>query len=92
MPSLQIVLEAFKDPIIFILLLCATLSIGFGVKKHGLKGWSDGGSILVAVFLVIIVSCLSNYWPRRHFHKLSKAGDNFPVDVIRSGQTVYFNI
>ncbi|CAK9165029.1 unnamed protein product [Ilex paraguariensis] len=89
MNTLQIVLEAFKDPIIFILLLCATLSIGFGVKKHGPKGWSDGGSILVAVFLVIIVSCLSNYWPRRHFHKLSRAGYNFPVDVIRNGQTVH---
>ncbi|CAK9165028.1 unnamed protein product [Ilex paraguariensis] len=89
--TLQIVLEAFKDPIIFILLPCATLSIGFGVKKHGLKGWSDGGSILVAIFLVIIVSCLSNYWPRRHFHKLSRAGDNFPVDVIRNGQTQHIS-
>ncbi|CDO99121.1 unnamed protein product [Coffea canephora] len=45
------VFEAFSDPIIIILLICATLSLCFGIASHGLRGWSDGGSILVAVFL-----------------------------------------
>ncbi|WMV47828.1 hypothetical protein MTR67_041213 [Solanum verrucosum] len=29
--------ESFKDPTIIILLLCAALSLGFGIKEHGLK-------------------------------------------------------
>ncbi|PHT26506.1 Calcium-transporting ATPase 12, plasma membrane-type [Capsicum baccatum] len=52
--------ESFKDPTIIILLLCAALSLGFGIKEHGPKeGWYDGGSIFVAVFLVTAVSSIS---------------------------------
>uniref|UniRef100_A0A5B7BIW2 Calcium-transporting ATPase n=1 Tax=Davidia involucrata TaxID=16924 RepID=A0A5B7BIW2_DAVIN len=90
--TFHVVLEAFKDPIILILLLCAALSLGFGIKKQGLKGWSDGGSILVAVFLVTAVSALSNLWPKRQFKKLSKASDNIQVDVVRNRQRQHISI
>uniref|UniRef100_A0A6N2N7R6 Cation-transporting P-type ATPase C-terminal domain-containing protein n=1 Tax=Salix viminalis TaxID=40686 RepID=A0A6N2N7R6_SALVM len=54
-------------------------------KKHGLKeGWYDGGSIFVAVFLVIAVSAISNYRQNRQFDKLSKISDNMKIDVVRS--------
>ena len=54
--------QAFKDLTIVILLFCAALSLGFGMKVHGAKeGWIDGLSIFVAVFLVIGVSAVSNY-------------------------------
>ncbi|KAG5219297.1 calcium-transporting ATPase, plasma membrane-type [Salix suchowensis] len=79
------VVEAFKDLTIFILLGCAALSLGFGIKEHGLKeGWYDGGSIFVAVFLVIAVSAISNYRQNRQFDKLSKISDNMKIDVVRS--------
>lgn len=46
-------LEAFRDTTILILLVCAALALGFGIKQHGVKeGWYEGGSIFVAVFLV----------------------------------------
>uniref|UniRef100_A0A6N2MKI1 P-type ATPase A domain-containing protein n=1 Tax=Salix viminalis TaxID=40686 RepID=A0A6N2MKI1_SALVM len=78
-------LEAFKDLTIFILLGCAALSLGCGIKEHGLKeGWYDGGSIFVAVFLVIAVSAISNYRQNRQFDKLSKISDNMKIDVVRS--------
>ncbi|KAI5573298.1 hypothetical protein BDE02_10G070900 [Populus trichocarpa] len=81
------VAEAFKDLTIAILLGCAALSLGFGVKEHGLKeGWSDGGSIFVAVFLVIAVSAISNYRQNRQFDKLSKISSNIKIDVVRSGR------
>nr|XP_027118184.1 putative calcium-transporting ATPase 13, plasma membrane-type [Coffea arabica] len=86
------VIEAFGDPIIIILLICATLSLCFGIARHGLRGWSDGGSILVAVFLVIMVTTSSNLWPRRQFFRLSKARDNFSVFVIRNGQQKYISV
>lgn len=54
--------QAFQDLTIVILLFCAALSLGFGMKVHGAKeGWIDGLSIFVAVFLVIGVSSVSNY-------------------------------
>ncbi|KAJ9700467.1 hypothetical protein PVL29_005992 [Vitis rotundifolia] len=79
------VVEAFKDITILVLLACATLSLCFGIKEHGLKeGWYDGGSILVAVFLVISVSAVSNYRQNRQFDKLSKVSNNIHVNVVRN--------
>ncbi|GKV43756.1 hypothetical protein SLEP1_g51008 [Rubroshorea leprosula] len=87
------VLEAFKDLIILILLGCAALSLGFGIKEHGLKdGWYDGGSIFVAVFLVISVSAISNYRQNREFDKLSRVSNNIQIDVIRGGRRQQISI
>ncbi|KAH1089353.1 hypothetical protein J1N35_016610 [Gossypium stocksii] len=87
------VVEAFKDLTIMILLGCATLSLGFGIKEHGLKdGWYDGGSIFVAVFLVIAVSAVSNYRQNRQFDKLSKVSNNIQVDVVRGGRRQQISI
>ncbi|KAK5805017.1 putative calcium-transporting ATPase 13, plasma membrane-type [Gossypium arboreum] len=87
------VVEAFKDLTIMILLGCAALSLGFGIKEHGLKdGWYDGGSIFVAVFLVIGVSAVSNYRQNRQFDKLSKVSNNIQVDVVRGGRRQQISI
>ncbi|KAG6395164.1 hypothetical protein SASPL_145803 [Salvia splendens] len=84
---LHFVIEAFKDPTILILLACAALSLGFGIKEHGIKeGWYDGGSIFVAVFLVISVSAVSNFRQSRQFDKLSKISSNVLIEVVRSGR------
>ncbi|KAF7149732.1 hypothetical protein RHSIM_Rhsim02G0031000 [Rhododendron simsii] len=84
---LYFVWEALRDPTILILLVCAALSLGFGIKEHGLEdGWYDGGSIFVAVFLVIAVSALSNFRQNRQFVKLSKVSNNIQVDVVRNGR------
>ncbi|XP_039155036.1 putative calcium-transporting ATPase 13, plasma membrane-type [Eucalyptus grandis] len=81
------VYEAFKDLTIMILLVCAGLSLGFGIKENGVKeGWYDGGSIFVAVFLVIAVSAMSNYRQNRQFEKLSRVSGNILIDVIRKGR------
>lgn len=85
--------EAFKDPTIAILLACATLSLGFGIKKHGPKeGWYDGGSIFVAVFLVISVSAISNFRQSRQFEKLSKVSGNIQIEVVRNGRRQQISI
>ncbi|KAK4482843.1 hypothetical protein RD792_010015 [Penstemon davidsonii] len=79
--------EAFKDPTILILLVCAAFSLGFGIKENGPKeGWYDGGSIFVAVFLVISVSAISNFRQNRQFDKLSKVSDNILIEVVRNGR------
>lgn len=84
---IHFVVEAFKDLTILILLGCATLSLGFGIKEHGLKeGWYDGGSIFVAVFLVVAVSAVSNFRQNRQFDKLSKVSSNIKIDVVRNGR------
>ncbi|XP_031273021.1 putative calcium-transporting ATPase 13, plasma membrane-type [Pistacia vera] len=89
----QFVVEAFKDLTILILLGCAVLSLAFGIKEHGLKeGWYDGGSIFVAVFLVIAVSAVSNYRQNRQFDKLSKVSNNIQIEVVRNGRRQQISI
>ncbi|KAK7358241.1 hypothetical protein VNO77_00167 [Canavalia gladiata] len=81
------VVEAFKDVTIIILLVCAVLSLGFGVKQHGFKeGWYDGGSIIVAVVLVIVVSSVSNWKQSRQFQKVSLKSSDIGVEVVRDGR------
>ncbi|XP_054820520.1 putative calcium-transporting ATPase 13, plasma membrane-type isoform X1 [Prosopis cineraria] len=90
---LHFVIEGFKDPTILILLVCAALSLGFGIKEKGIKeGWYEGGSIFVAVFLVIVVSSISNYKQNRQFDKLSQVSNNIQVDVLRSGRRQQISI
>ncbi|KAA8537013.1 hypothetical protein F0562_029491 [Nyssa sinensis] len=84
---MSFVLEAFKDTTIVILLVCAVLSLGFGIKQHGLKdGWYDGGSIIVAVILVVAVSAISNFKQNRQFEKLSDVSSDIKVEVVRDGR------
>ncbi|KAK2987128.1 hypothetical protein RJ640_019688 [Escallonia rubra] len=81
------ILEAFKDTTILILMACAALSLGFGIKEHGLQeGWYEGGSIFLAVFLVIAVSAASNFRQERQFDKLSKISNNIKIDAMRDGR------
>ncbi|KAL1808490.1 hypothetical protein DCAR_0727954 [Daucus carota subsp. sativus] len=87
------VMEAFKDPTILILLVCAGLSLGFGMKEDGPKeGWYDGGSIFVAVFLVISVSAISNFRQGRQFDKLSKVSNNIQVEVVRNRKRQHISV
>ncbi|KAG2325334.1 hypothetical protein Bca52824_008062 [Brassica carinata] len=87
------VYDAFKDTTILILLACAILSLGFGIKEHGLKeGWYEGGSIFIAVFLVIVVSALSNFRQERQFDKLSKISNNIKVEVLRDSRRQHISI
>ena len=81
------VVEAFKDTIIIILMVCAILSLGFGIKQEGIKeGWYDGGSIVIAIFLVVIVSSVSNFRQSRQFQKLSSETSDIKVQVVRQGR------
>ncbi|KAL6208664.1 hypothetical protein ACLB2K_019611 [Fragaria x ananassa] len=78
------VVEALKDMTILILCVCAALALAFGIKEYGVEeGWYEGGSIFVAVFIVIVVSALSNFRQEIQFDKLSKISSNIKVEVFR---------
>lgn len=90
---LSFVIEALKDPTIIILVVCAIFSLAFGIKQHKLKdGWYDGGSIILAVFLVVIVSAVSNFKQNRQFEKLSDESSDIKVEVVRDGRRVFVSI
>ncbi|MCO5567542.1 hypothetical protein L7F22_021236 [Adiantum nelumboides] len=79
--------EACHDTTLIILMLCAFLSLGFGIKSDGIKeGWYEGVSIAIAILLVIVVTGVSNYRQSRQFQHLSKERDNIQVQVLRNGR------
>lgn len=79
--------DALSDAFLLVLLVCAAVSLGFGIKEHGLKdGWYDGVSIFLAVFLVAAVSAVSNHGQARRFDRLATESDNIAVAVVRGGR------
>ncbi|KAL5223614.1 hypothetical protein ABZP36_010253 [Zizania latifolia] len=79
------VLDALSDVFLIVLLVCAVVSLGFGIKQHGLKdGWYDGVSIFLAVFLVAAVSAVSNHIQAKLSDKLARESDDITVTVVRT--------
>ncbi|TVU31070.1 hypothetical protein EJB05_22737 [Eragrostis curvula] len=81
------VVDALSDVFLIVLLVCAAVSLGFGIKEHGLKdGWYDGVSIFLAVFLVAAVSAVSNHGQAKRFDRLSRESDDIAVAVVRGAR------
>ncbi|KAK0597894.1 hypothetical protein LWI29_029579 [Acer saccharum] len=56
------------------------------------EGWYDGASIAFAVFLVIIVTAISDYHQSLWFQNLNKEKRNIQLEVMRGGKTVKISI
>ncbi|KAL3573648.1 hypothetical protein D5086_024261 [Populus alba] len=83
---LSYLLEECKDPTIIILLFCAIMSLGFGIKLHGLRdGWYDGGSIILAAVHLVAVPAISKFMKSNQFEKLSRVRNDIKVQVVRGG-------
>ncbi|KAL5566303.1 hypothetical protein UlMin_029467 [Ulmus minor] len=84
---LSFVFDAFKDTNILTFLACAVLSLGFGIKRHGWEdGWFDGGSTIISIFVVVVVSAVSNFKQSRQIEKLSNESSDIRVEVVRDGR------
>ncbi|XP_020105106.1 putative calcium-transporting ATPase 13, plasma membrane-type [Ananas comosus] len=81
------VVDALGDVFLLVLVACAAVSLGFGIKEHGIKsGWYDGASIFLAVFLVVAVSAFSNHRQSQRFDRLAGECDNIDVTVVRDSR------
>ncbi|MCO5560036.1 hypothetical protein L7F22_013642 [Adiantum nelumboides] len=85
--------DACKDPTLIILMVCALLSLIFGIRSHGWKeGWYDGASIAFAVLLVITVTSSSDYRQALQFMALNEEKRNIQVQVLRGGRRIAVSI
>ncbi|TYI12932.1 hypothetical protein ES332_A08G023500v1 [Gossypium tomentosum] len=89
----RFVWEACQDLTLMILVVAAVASLALGIKTEGPKeGWYDGGSIAFAVFLVIIVTAISDYRQSLQFQKLDEEKRNIHLEVVRGGRRVEISI
>ncbi|KAL4637102.1 hypothetical protein ACB092_03G056500 [Castanea dentata] len=88
-----VLFEVFEDKTICILLVCALLSLVFGIKKNGFKdGWYGGGSIVVDIVLVVLVSAVSKFEQSRQFEKHSTKSSDIRVEVVRDERHQHISI
>lgn len=84
---LTFVWEALQDLTLIILMVCAVVSIGVGIGTEGWpKGMYDGLGILVSVFLVVMVTAISDYKQSLQFRDLDREKKKVLVQVTRDGK------
>uniref|UniRef100_A0A0E0CGI9 Calcium-transporting ATPase n=1 Tax=Oryza meridionalis TaxID=40149 RepID=A0A0E0CGI9_9ORYZ len=85
--------EACQDLTLVILIIAAVISLVLGIATEGIKeGWYDGASIAFAVFLVILVTAVSDYKQSLQFQHLNEEKQNIQVEVIRGGRRIEVSI
>ncbi|TXG69533.1 hypothetical protein EZV62_004468 [Acer yangbiense] len=86
---LRFLWEAWQDLTLIILIVAAIASLVLGIKTEGVEeGWYDGASIAFAVFLVIIVTAISDYRQSLQFQNLNKEKRNIQLEVPADGIVV----
>ncbi|PIN07122.1 Calcium transporting ATPase [Handroanthus impetiginosus] len=89
----RFLLEACRDTTLIILMVAAAASLALGIKTEGIKeGWYDGGSISLAVLIVIIFTAVSDYKQSLQFQNLNEEKQNIQMEVIRSGRRIKVSI
>ena len=68
---LELLLEAFQDTTLLVLLAAACVSLALGIYEHGAaSGWIEGGAILIACFLVANIGAGNDYSKQLQFKAL----------------------
>ncbi|KAL4563153.1 hypothetical protein LXL04_027187 [Taraxacum kok-saghyz] len=90
---LRFLLDACRDTTLIILMVAAVASLALGIKTEGIKeGWYDGGSIALAVIIVIVVTAISDYKQSLQFQNLNEEKQNIHLEVVRGGRRIEISI
>ncbi|KAJ8755563.1 hypothetical protein K2173_022142 [Erythroxylum novogranatense] len=83
----KFVLEALQDLTLIILMICAAVSIGVGIATEGWpKGLYDGLGIILSIFLVVMVTAISDYRQSLQFRDLDTEKKKIFMQVTRDGR------
>lgn len=78
--------EALHDLTLIVLMICAAISMGVGVSTEGWpKGIYDGLGIFLSIFLVVMVTAVSDYKQSLQFKDLDREKKNIIIQVTREG-------
>lgn len=85
--------DALQDMTLIILMVCAVISVGVGIATEGWpKGMYDGLGIILCIFLVVLVTAISDYKQSLQFKNLDREKKNVTVQVTRDGNRQYVSI
>ncbi|XP_040385209.1 probable calcium-transporting ATPase 8, plasma membrane-type [Oryza brachyantha] len=79
--------DALQDMTLIILMVCALLSAVVGLASEGWpKGMYDGLGIILSIFLVVMVTALSDYKQSLQFKELDNEKKKIFINVTRDGR------
>ncbi|KAI7747088.1 hypothetical protein M8C21_002524, partial [Ambrosia artemisiifolia] len=89
----RFLLDACRNTALIILMVAAAASLALGIKTEGIKeGWYDGGSIALAVLVVVVVTAISDYKQSLQFENLAQEKHDIQLEVVRGGRRVKISI
>ncbi|XP_065038274.1 probable calcium-transporting ATPase 8, plasma membrane-type isoform X1 [Musa acuminata AAA Group] len=78
--------DALHDLTLIILMICALISIVVGIATEGWpKGMYDGLGIILSIFLVVVVTSISDYKQSLQFRDLEKEKKKIFIQITRDG-------
>lgn len=84
---LMFVWDALLDLTLIMLMVCALVSIGVGIPTEGWpKGIYDGLGIILSIFLVVMVTAISDYRQSLQFKDLDREKKKIFINVTRDGK------
>ncbi|CAL9088040.1 probable calcium-transporting ATPase 8, plasma membrane-type isoform X2 [Musa acuminata AAA Group] len=82
----KFVWDALHDLTLIILMICALISVVVGLATEGWpKGMYDGLGIILSIFLVVVVTSVSDYKQSLQFRDLDKEKEKIFIQVTRDG-------
>ncbi|KAI8562324.1 hypothetical protein RHMOL_Rhmol03G0028100 [Rhododendron molle] len=76
--------DALQDITLIMLMVCAVVSLGVGLPTEGWpEGMYDGVGIMISIFLVVIVTAVSDYRQSLQFKDLDKEKKKIMIHVTR---------
>ena len=83
---ISLLIEAFSDTTLLILIAAATVSLVIGIITEPENGWIEGAAIFIAVFLVANIGAGNDYSKQFQFRALEKSSaDDERSSVLRNG-------
>ncbi|KAJ3275348.1 Calcium-transporting ATPase 10, plasma membrane-type [Terramyces sp. JEL0728] len=92
---IEFVWEALQDQTLLVLICAAAVEVGIGIYKSWFAqekdelALIDGGAIIVAIIIVVLIGSISDYRKQGQFRALNDFGKSLSVvKVVRGGETV----
>jgi magnesium-transporting ATPase (P-type) len=83
---LSLLMDAFSDPTLIVLLCAASVSLIIGIIEEPASGWIEGAAIFIVVFLVANISAGNDYTKELQFRALESSSQNDErTSVLRAG-------
>lgn len=85
---MSIFIGNMNDKTLILLFFAALLSLAIGIYKiiedHDTYAWMEGGSIMLAVVIILLLSSINEYSQENLFTKLDKKSKNFRVKIFKN--------